>query len=146
MRALSRMQDPTKLRVWHLAHELSADVVRLLPSARCRAVPALRLQTIRAASSVPANIAAGCGTRTPREFGQHLEAALAALLELQTRLVEARGDGVLPERDQEFLQAKLTSVRRMLISFIAAVSRVPDPGIAVTMAVHEAVPAVSPPA
>jgi len=138
------MQDPTKLRVWHLAHELSADVVRLLPSARCRAVPALRLQTIRAASSVPANIAAGCGTRTPREFGQHLEAALAALLELQSRLIEARGQSVLPDRDHEFLIGKLTSVRRMLISFIAAVGRVPDPGPTPVAVVREAEATLSP--
>jgi four helix bundle protein len=138
------MQDPTKLRVWHLAHELSADVVRLLPSARCRTVPALRLRIIRAAASVPANIAVGCGTRSPREFGQHLEAALASLLDLQSHMTEARREGVLPERDQEFLHGKLTSVRRMLISFIAAVARVPDPGHVTPAAVHEVAPTVSP--
>ena len=139
------MQDPTKLRVWHLAHELSTDVVRLLPSARCRAVPSLRLQTIRAAAAVPASIAAGCGTRSPREFGGHLETALASLLQLQSRLVEARGQDILPERDHEFLHAKLTSVRRMLISFIAAVARVPDPGLVVPAAGHAAtVPVASP--
>lgn len=130
------MQDPTKLRVWHLAHELSTDVVRLLPSARCRAVPGLRLQAIRAAATVPSSIAAGCGTRSPREFGVFLEAALAALLELQHRLADARESGTLQERDYEFLSGKLSTVRRMLISFIAAVARVPDPAIATPAATH----------
>jgi four helix bundle protein len=130
------MQDPTKLRVWHLAHELSTDVVRLLPSARCRGVPALRLQAIRAAASVPSSIAAGCGTRSPRDFAGFLESALAALLELQHRLADAREASVLPERDHEFLQGKLTTVRRMLISFVAAVARVPDPGVAPPAAAH----------
>lgn len=139
------MQDPTKLRVWHLAHELSTDVVRLLPSARCRGVPALRLQSIRAAAAVPSSIAAGCGTRSPREFGGFLEAALASLLELQHRLTDARTCGALQERDHEFLQGKLSTVRRMLISFIAAVSRVPDPGVqAPAMMVHAATTAAAP--
>ncbi len=46
------MQDYKKLRVWHLAQELSLDVIEALSKPAVRRVPGLRNQAVRAANSV----------------------------------------------------------------------------------------------
>ena len=117
------MQDFKKLRVWHLAHELSVKVISALPPRRAGAVPGLRAQAIRAATSVAANLAEGCGRATRQEFLHFIEIALGSLNELEGHLLISRDAGVVHVRHHLELQMDLELVRRMLLSLIRTLQR-----------------------
>ena len=117
------MQDFKKLRVWHLAHALSLKVVAALPARRAGAVPGLRAQAIRAATSVAANLAEGCARATRQEFLYFIEIALGSLNELEGHLLIARDAGVIDVLHHLELQNDLELVRRMLLSLIRTLQR-----------------------
>ena len=118
-----RMQDFRNLRVWQAAHKLSLDVIRALPERACRRVPGLRSQAIRAATSVPWNIAEGCKRSSQREFLQFLGTALSSLGELEAQLITARDEQLFRAAVYSRLQASVVVVRRMLISLSRKVER-----------------------
>ena len=117
------MQDFKKLRVWSLAHELALDVIEALPPRIARRVPGLRNQAIRAATSVAANIAEGCGSATRPEFLQCVEIATASLNELEGELILAHDTRVITDASHKRLQARLEMVRRMLIALMRTLQR-----------------------
>ena len=109
------MQDFTKLRVWAESHALALGVIHALSPARTRRIPGLRAQAIRAAMSVPANIAEGCGKKSPHELARYADIACASLSELQAHLCLAHDAGVLgSDRYAELTRAAERS-RRMLV-------------------------------
>ncbi len=117
------MQDFKKLRVWRLAHELALDVIAALPHRTARRVPGLRNQAIRAATSVAANIAEGCGSATRPGFLQFVEVAAASLNEVEGELILAHDTHVITDAMYERLQARLEMVRRMLIALMRTLQR-----------------------
>jgi four helix bundle protein len=119
----SAMQDFKKLRVWHLAHELSVKVIRSLPVRIAREIPGLRNQAIRAATSIAANIAEGCARATRTEFLHFIEIAVGSINELEGHLLLARDAGVLHEAPHLALQRDVDLVRRMLISLMLTLQR-----------------------
>ena len=117
------MQDFTKLRVWHLAGALALSVIDALPAGVSRAVPGLRAQAIRAATSVPANIAEGCSRESQEEFLHFMEIALGSHNELDGHLRVARHAGIISSYRYANLRSDLELQRRMLISLIRTVQR-----------------------
>ena len=117
------MQDFKKLRVWHLAHALSLQVIRALPVSVSRKVPGLRGQAIRAATSVPWNIAEGCRCATRAGFLRYVETALESLSELEAQLLLARDASVIDAASYEQLRRSVDLVRRMLISLARTLRR-----------------------
>ena len=75
-------------------------------------------QVRRAASSVPANIAEGCGCGGNREFARFLEIALRSASETEYHLLLARDLGYLEVKTYETLNDQVTEVKRMLTGFI----------------------------
>ena len=121
--AASAMQDFKKLRVWHLAHELSVKVIRALPVRIAREIPGLRNQAIRASASIAANIAEGCGRATRAEFLHFIEIAVGSVNELEGHLLLARDAGVLDVADHIALQHNVDLLRRMLIALLLTLQR-----------------------
>jgi four helix bundle protein len=117
------MQDFKKLRVWRLAQDIALRVIEALPERSGRRVPGLRNQAIRAAMSVAANIAEGCGRATRAELLHFLEIALGSHNELRSLLCLARDAGVLPADRYAALQPDLERVHRMLISLMRTLQR-----------------------
>jgi len=117
------MQDYRKLRVWHLARDLTLNVIEGLPDRVARKVPGLRAQAIRAATSVGANLAEGCSRATRPELLHFAEIALGSLNELDAHLLLARDAGVLAECEYTRLQGHIVHVRRMLLSLLRTIQR-----------------------
>jgi four helix bundle protein len=117
------VQDFKKLRVWHLARNVSLKVIEVLPPPAARKVPGLRGQAIRAATSVAANIAEGCARATRAEFLRFVEIALGSQNELDAHLLLARDAGVLAEDVHAQLQHDTALVRRMLVSLMRTLQR-----------------------
>lgn len=120
------MQDFRNLRVWHLAKELAVLLERALPMRACRRLPGFRSQILRAAASIPANIAEGCSKRSRDEFRRYLETSLGSVLEVESNLELAISSKLLRDNVYKALAVKAAVLRRMLISFMDAVERNDD--------------------
>lgn len=79
---------------------------------------ALGSQVLRAASSVPANIAEGYGRGTTGAYVQFLKIARGSLKELETHLLLGQRVGALPADRIEAILVDLEGVGRMLNTLI----------------------------
>jgi four helix bundle protein len=77
------------LKVWHSAHQLTLAVYKATAKFPKEELYALTSQMRRAASSIPANIAEGCGRGTDADFGRFLQIALGSASELEYHLLLA---------------------------------------------------------
>ena len=112
------MQDFKTLRVWHLAQELSLEIIEALSGPAVRRVPGLRNQAVRAANSVAANLAEGCGRPSRAEFLRFVEIAIGSANELESHLGLASRTRILRAERHSTLKKRLILVRRMLISLM----------------------------
>src|SRR5205085_6346867 len=110
-----------KLRVWHLAHDVATRIEESLPERSCRRVPGLRSQIIRAANSIGANLAEGCGRTTQKEFLHSIDISLGSLSELEGHLIRARDSRVMPEATYEAFAEDLAVLSKMLLALRRAV-------------------------
>ena len=118
-----RHADHKKLRVWHLAQELSLEVIEALSGPAVRRVPGLRNQAVRATHSVASNLAEGCVRAGRTEFLRYVEIAIGSANELESHLVLARRARILSAEVHTNLKERLYMVRRMLISLMRALEQ-----------------------
>ena len=121
MRPTWRMREFRTLFVWQKAHRLALDVNVAMETANSRRYTGLRSQIVRAAASIPANIAEGCGKSTSREFARYVEIAIGSAMELDNHLLLARDSAVIERQTYDDLAPRIAEVRRMSFSFLRAV-------------------------
>ena len=113
------MRDFKSLKVWQKAHELTLSVYQVTQSLPPEELYGLVGQIRRAASSVAANIAEGCGCAGDREFARYLCIALSSASETEYHLVLARDLGYLDSKTHELLDERVTEVKRMLSGLLS---------------------------
>jgi len=79
-------------------------------------------QLLRAAASVPANIAEGASRSSPREYAHFLSIAAGSAAELHTLLLLAVSGGVIGEEVGNGAVAEATSLQRMCTALRARVT------------------------
>jgi four helix bundle protein len=82
---------------------------------------------LRAAMSIPANIAEGTGKGSDKEFVRFLRIALGSASELEYHLIIARDSSVFSRSDFESLSAQTTEIRKMLHGLVRYLSSAPIP-------------------
>ena len=112
------MQDYRKLIVWQKSHELTLKVYRASSGFPRTEIYGLVSQMRRAASSVPANIAEGCGREGPNELRRFLSIAYGSASELDYHLLLAKDLEYLDQQRHDELHDLLSQVRRMLNTLI----------------------------
>jgi len=113
------MQDFRNLAVWRSARELVKQVY-----VTSRALPAneefeLSRQVRRAAVSVCANIAEGCGRRGDREFRRFLDHAMGSACELECELILCTDLNLIADREARNVLEHLVEVKRMLAGLMS---------------------------
>ena len=111
------MQDFKKLTVWQKSHKLALDAYATSANFPREEQLGLTSQLRRAAASIPANIAEGCGRGSNAELARFLRIAGGSANELEYHLLLARDLGHLSKEAYATLLASLIEVRRMLTSF-----------------------------
>src|SRR6202142_2690826 len=111
------MQDFRNLAVWSKAHRLTLDVYRLTESFPRTEVFGLTSQLRRAAASIAANLAEGCG-RTQLEFARFVQIAFGSASESEYHLLLARDLGFVNPEDYERLTTQVVETKRMLSSLL----------------------------
>lgn len=115
------MQDFKKLDVWAKAHELTLQLYRATDHRADKAFPGLISQMRRAAASIPANIAEGCGHVSQSDLGRFLQHSIASAQELQYHLLLAHDLELLPVAAFARLDARTVQVRQMLVGLLKRV-------------------------
>jgi four helix bundle protein len=84
------MRDFHSLKVWEKAHRLTLQVYRASESFPAVERYGLTTQARRAAASIAANIAEGCGRESEADFVRFLSMSLGSATELEYHLILAR--------------------------------------------------------
>jgi four helix bundle protein len=113
------MKDFRDLNVWTKAHKLTLDVYHATRTFPNDERFGLTSQIRRSASSVPANLAEGCGRGTDAELAQFAQVSMGSASETEYHLLLARDLGLLNDDEYTTLRAQVIEVKRMLASLIA---------------------------
>jgi len=112
------MKDFRDLKVWEKAHRLTLDIYKATSTFPRDEQYGLASQIKRSCTSIPANIAEGCGRRSNAELAHFLQIAMGSASELEYHLLLAHDLGFLQDTEHEYLDNVTTEVKRMLSSFI----------------------------
>lgn len=115
------MQNYKDLKVWEKGHLFTLkvyDVTKLFPKEE---IYSLTNQIRRAASSIPSNIAEGCGKNSQNEFAHFLNIALGSANEAEYFLILSKDLEYLNQKNFELLLQAVNEIKAMLISLIGKV-------------------------
>jgi four helix bundle protein len=116
------MRDFHRLAVWQKSHPLVLAVYRHTESFPNGERYGLTAQIRRAATSIPTNIAEGCGRASSADFARFLQIAFGSACELEYQLLLAYDLGYLEEIVYRPLNSQLIEVKKMLTVLIQVVS------------------------
>jgi len=108
------MQDFRHLKIWQKSHQLVLRLYKVTAKFPKDELYGLTSQMRRAAVSIPANIAEGCGRGGDAEFGRFLHIAQGSASELDYHLLLSHDLNIQSDADYSELAADLSEVRRML--------------------------------
>ncbi len=108
------MKEFRRLTVWVKAHLLTMSVYKATAAFPKEETYGLRSQMRRCSSSVPANIAEGCGRTGNGEFHHFLNIAAGSAFELEYFLLLSRDLGFISTDAHESLACDTQEVQRML--------------------------------
>ena len=84
-----RMRDFHNLGIWKRGHQLTLDVYQATKSFPSEEMFGLTSKLRRAVSSIPTNIAEGCGRGSNKEFARFLQIAIGSTSEVEYELLLA---------------------------------------------------------
>jgi four helix bundle protein len=112
------MKDFKELKVWQRAHQVTLDVYRATKAFPADERFGLTSQLRRAAGSIAANIAEGCGRDGDMEFARFLQIAMGSASEAEYHLLLAKDLGLLKLGDHDRISGQVVEVKRMLTGLI----------------------------
>ncbi len=115
------MQNYKDLKVWERSHQFTLKVYEVTKYFPKEELYSLTNQLRRAASSIPANIAEGCGKNSNPDFGKFLNIALGSSNEAEYYLILSKDLNYLNEQNFDDLSKIINEIKAMLISLIAKV-------------------------
>jgi four helix bundle protein len=125
------MRNYEDLEVWQKAHALTVKLYRITEEFPRAEMFGLTSQVRRAAGSIGANLAEGCGRWTDPELARYVQMAMGSASELHNHLRLARDLEFLGEFDFCVSTKELTGVRKMLTALLQTLRRARkdfDPG------------------
>ena len=115
------MRNYRDLQVWGKAHNLTLELYGVSQGFPREEIYGITSQLRRAAVSIGANLAEGCGRRTSSELARFVRIAMGSASELDYHLLLSRDLGFMKDDDFTSSAAGLTEVRKMLTSFLSSI-------------------------
>ena len=125
LRHEEQMRDIRKYEVFQLADQLVLEVYRVSAKFPKTEMYGLTDQMRRAAASIPMNLAEGAARASAKEFAQFVNIAVGSCEEVRYQLHLAGALGYIPKGEQQKLDERYESVKKMLAKLFGAVSRGP---------------------
>ena len=112
------MKDFRQLKVWEKAHQFALEIYKVTVQFPKEELYGLTSQIRRSSSSIPTNIAEGCGRHTDADFARFLQIAMGSASEAEYQILLARDLNFLPDDHYNQLQPQVEEVKRMLASLL----------------------------
>jgi len=111
-------EGPKRLRVYVLSNELWLRIQKWSNTTHWKGTPYLSSQIVRAAHSIPSNIAEGCSRGSNLDFIRFLRIAKGSATELKHHLKGAESLGILEGQDALFFLDQADAAEKMLSKLI----------------------------
>jgi four helix bundle protein len=115
------MRDFHGLLVWQKSHSLTLTVYRMTKAFPTDERFGITSQLRRSASSIPANLAEGCGRGGEPEFARFAQIAMGSAAEVEYHLLLAKDLGYITEEHFATTTRDVQEVKRMLASLLKTV-------------------------
>jgi len=115
------MQNYKDLKVWEKGHHFTLQVYRVTEYFPKTETYGITNQLRRAAASIPANIAEGCGKLTKPDFANFLNIALGSSNESEYYLLLAKDLNYFAVENYEVMIKEINEIKAMLIGLIGKV-------------------------
>ncbi|WP_396638019.1 four helix bundle protein [Maribacter sp. R77961] len=112
------MKDYKKYNVWIIGHEVTMDIYNLTQSFPADEKFEITNQMRRASSSIPANIAEGCGRESDAEFRRFLIISQGSASELAYFTILAKDLKYIKNDDFLIIHDKANKIKRSLNNLI----------------------------
>ena len=112
------MKDFQQLKVWQKSHQLVLALYRITATFPRSESYGLTAQIRRAGSSIPSNLAEGCGREGDAELARFCRIAMGSASELEYQLLLARDLKLIQPDDYEELAQQTIEIKRMLTVFV----------------------------
>jgi four helix bundle protein len=110
------MQDFHNLNVWKKSHLLTLNVYKVTKAFPKNEMFGITSQLRRATSSIPTNIAEGCGRGSDKDFARFTRISMGSANEAEYLLQLSLDLDYLNSDDYNKLIAEITSIKKMLNS------------------------------
>lgn len=113
------MRKYQNLEIWVRSHKLTLDIYDATRIHFPREeMFALTSQIRRASSSIPTNIAEGCGRKSNTDFAHFLQISVGSATEVEYQLLLAKDLHYLNEETYNKLSNEIIEIRKMIVAFI----------------------------
>jgi four helix bundle protein len=116
------LRNHRDLQVWSKAYSLALELYRASRTFPKEELYGLTSQMRRAAVSVGANLAEGCGRRSNAEMGRFVRIAMGSAAELDHHLLLCKDLGFMADVDHRRFLANPTEVRKMLSALLDSIT------------------------
>jgi len=115
------MQNYKALKVWYKAHEFTVKIYEVTKQFPREEIYGVTSQMRRAASSIPANIAEGCGKFTQPDLARYSDIALGSANESEYFILLSNDLSYLSVEHFAVLNKMINEIKAMLITLIKKV-------------------------
>lgn len=113
------MKDYKNFTVWQKSHQLTLDVYKIVNDFPKEELFGLVSQMKRSSSSIPTNIAEGCGRNSDKDFARFLIIAFGSANELEYQFILSRDLNFIDAEMSENLMLQIEEIKKMLNSLIS---------------------------
>jgi four helix bundle protein len=117
------MKDFRNLKVWQKSHDLTMVVYKETKNFPKEEIYGLVSQMRRASSSIPTNIAEGCGKHTDKEFANYLQISMGSASETEYLIFLSGELGYLTKTSTENMIESISEIKKMLASLIKTIRK-----------------------
>ena len=116
------MRSFHELSIWQRSHLLTLKIYSVIKNFPKDEMFGIISQMRRSSSSIPTNIAEGCGRNSNSEMKRFLIIATGSSSELEYQLILSKDLHYLSEKSCKELQDELIEIRKMIYAFIQNLS------------------------
>jgi four helix bundle protein len=115
------VRDFYNMKVREKSHQLTLEIYKITQGFPKDEQYGLTSQMRRSASSVPTNIAEGCGRGSNGDFVRFLQISMGSASELEYQLLLSRDLHLIENEQYQFLKTQVVEVKKMLGAFIKSI-------------------------
>jgi four helix bundle protein len=109
------MKDFRELKVWNKAHALTVSAYKITKNFPGEELYGLTSQIRRSCSSIPANIAEGCGRYGDKELARFFQIALGSASEFEYHILLAHDLGLLDALSFESMSGEIIEIKQHVV-------------------------------